>query len=257
MAELTRENMERVDIAGQIESQFPSKLPPDDYQFEFSFRVLLDFRDWKIVIRALEQANACAVHGDWHSCDSRECYDKARCKINAAGQGHSAASGPRQGDTDAPALGGVPSNAELDALVERLGEQAAVDEVEGEPEDIKWAATQRKAASAIKCAYGSGSPLARLGLILDKLDALFPNTADRFGAVPPEFKYLDAIVALWHRAEAAERDAARLNDCIDQLEVYGTPDHPMGVTIAVHGCTRHESARAAIDAYLSAKPEAK
>ena len=56
---------------------------------------------------------------------------------------------PQHAESQKQVIGGVPSNAELDALVMRLNEQADVDEIEGEPEDFKWAETQRKAASAI------------------------------------------------------------------------------------------------------------
>ena len=52
----------------------------------------------------------------------------------------------------------------------------------------------------------------------------------------------------------ARRDAERLNALIDALEVYGTPEHPMGVTIAVRGFPRYGSAREAIDAALPAAP---
>jgi len=56
------------------------------------------------------------------------------------------------------------------------------------------------------------------------------------------------------RAKAkAEAELAAVNDLIDKLEVYGTPEHPMGVTIAVMGHMRCNSAREAIDAAKEGK----
>lgn len=43
-------------LAQQIEKQFPAKLPPDDYQFEFIFSVRLDYRDWRAVLAALRSS---------------------------------------------------------------------------------------------------------------------------------------------------------------------------------------------------------
>ena len=45
--------MERVDLAGQIEGQFPAQMPSDDYDSEFIFGVKLDYRDWRIVVDVL------------------------------------------------------------------------------------------------------------------------------------------------------------------------------------------------------------
>ena len=40
-----------------IADQFPAETPPEDYQFEFNFDVKLDFRDWRLVLKALFAAD--------------------------------------------------------------------------------------------------------------------------------------------------------------------------------------------------------
>lgn len=47
---------QRQDIFKQIADQFPAKMPPDDYQYEFIFQVKLDFRDWREVLKAIQAA---------------------------------------------------------------------------------------------------------------------------------------------------------------------------------------------------------
>ena len=51
------------EVFRQIADQFPSNVPGDDYQFEYSFAVNLDFRDWRRVLVALQAADAVSERG--------------------------------------------------------------------------------------------------------------------------------------------------------------------------------------------------
>ena len=136
---------------------------------------------------------------------------------------------PQHAESQKQVIGGVPSNAELDALVMRLNEQADVDEIEGEPEDFKWAETQRKAASAIVALRQDENILTQRSLDLAERNS-----------------------TLWARAEtdrqrawAAERDAARWKDYATHQETCATCGE------SVSDCDTGSALR---DAAMKAKP---
>jgi hypothetical protein len=44
------------DLIAEIKSQFPDNAPAEDYQSQYTFAVLLDIKDWRRVLTALDDA---------------------------------------------------------------------------------------------------------------------------------------------------------------------------------------------------------